>query len=574
MHQFRGSREWSPWVTLLLASLWLPSTACGPSADSAGSDRSSGERGRTAALRTSPIVAPRDGDRFVDVTREAGLEFSHQLLDGEMTNIVESLGSGAAFFDFDGDGWLDLYFMQSGWVAGVVEGDRPARIPENRLYRNRRDGTFEDVTATSGTGDTGFGIAVIAGDYDGDGHQDLYLCNMGPNRLLRNRGDGTFEDVTERAGVGDPRLSVAAAFFDYDGDSRLDLYVANYLEFDPKYQFHYAPDGFPPPLAYEAQSDALFRNLGDGTFEDVSSEAGIDNPTGRGMSLVTADLNADGLLDIFVTNDASANFLWRNTGQGRFVEAALECGVAYGENGEATAAMTADLGDYDRDGQFDLMVTDMSYGSLYRQTEPGWFVDQIGPSGVAPLSGQYVSWGGGFLDYDNDADLDLLIVNGDLHHLLGWEDLLLENTGAGRYADASDASAYFGQKLMGRGGLIADYDNDGDLDLLVTNLMDRPALIRNDSNRENAWITLTLSDSSTNRAGLGSRVTITHGEHTQVGVVRCPSVYLCSSDPRLHFGLGQSQRINSLEVVWPDGERQTLSDVPVNQLLTISRERT
>jgi hypothetical protein len=293
--------------------------------------------------------------------------------------------------------------------------------------------------------------------------------------------------------------------------------------------------------------------------------------------VVAADLDGDGRVDIFVTNDASANFLWRNLyegGEGRFQEVAVESGVAYGENGDATAAMTADLGDYDCDGRFDLMVTDMSYGSLYRQAEPGWFMDQIGPSGVAPLSGQYVSWGGGFLDFDNDADLDLLIVNGDLHHVLGWEDLLLENTGEGRYVDSTNAGAYFGQKLMGRGGLTADIDNDGDLDLLITNLMDRPVLLRNDAPRDNAWFTLTLSDRGANRAALGAQVRITAGERVQIGTVRCPSLYLCSGDPRLHFGLGRSERIDQLEVVWPDGERQVLTDLPVNQLLTLSRERT
>ena len=487
-----------------------------------------------------------------------------------MTNIVESLGCGAAFLDYDGDGYLDIYFVQSSWRRGVVKGDEPKSLPRNRLYRNKGDGAFEDVTDRARVGDTGFGLAAVAGDYDGDGHTDIYVCNLGPNRLYRNKGNDAFEDVTDRAGVGHPGMSVGAAFLDYDDDSRLDLYVTNYLVFDPDYVFHYAPDVFPPPLAFEAQRDVLYRNKDNRVFEDVSDPSGIAQGSGRGMSIVASDLDGDGHTDVFVSNDASANFLWRNKGDGTFEDVALRFGVAFGENGEATAAMTADWGDDNGDGLMDLLVTDTAYGSLYRKQAQGPFMDEVVASGLAALNGQYVSWGGGFVDFDNDADLDLLIVNGDLHHVVGWEDLLLQNDGAGVYSDGASEGAYFTQKLMGRGGAVADFDNDGDMDVLITNVLDRPVLLRNDSPGKNAWISITLKDG--NRTALGARVTLHLGERKLAGELRCPSFYLCSGDPRLHFGLGDSKKVDRLEVVWPSGQLQILEDVEPNRQLTIIRE--
>jgi len=359
--------------------------ACGPGPDDPVATR------RAALADVSATIPAGPGDAFVDVTAEAGLDFAHVLLDGEMDNIVESLGSGAAFLDYDGDGFLDVYFVQTGWRDGVVDAEQPRTLPQNRLYRNLHDGRFADVTERAGVGDTGFGIAAVAADYDGDGLQDLYLCNVGPNRLYRNRGDGRFEEVGRHAGVDDPRFSAGATFVDVDGDSLLDLYVANYLEYDPAYNYFYSPDVFSPPLAYEAQPDSLYRNRGDGTFEDVSLASGIARLAGRGMSVLASDFDDDGWTDIFVANDESANFLWRNDGAGSFEEIAERAGVAYGVSGDATAAMTADRGDCDGDGLLDMVVTDTAYGSLYRGAGAGVFVDEVFQSGIATLSGQYVS---------------------------------------------------------------------------------------------------------------------------------------------------------------------------------------
>jgi len=569
-HELMDTRAAAPRLAALaLSSAAATLSACGPSAGPGDA----GSEGSGAAPSATPALEAREGDALVDVTLAAGIDFVHVLVDGRMSNVVESLGSGAAVIDCDGDGWLDLYFVQSGWAAGVVEGEHPASVPGDRLYRNRGDGTFEDVTRRAGLGSRGFGLAAVAADYDGDGDQDLYVLELGPNKLYRNRGDGTFEEVGARAGVADPRLSVGAAFLDYDGDSDLDLYVTNYLELDPDYDYHYGPDVFPPPLAFEAQPDALFQNRGDGTFEDVSAASGISSVAGRGMSVVAADFDGDRRTDVFVSNDGTANFLWRNKGDGTFEEAAFAFGLAFGENGEATAAMTADWGDCDGDGAFDLVVTDTAFGSLYHGLRPGLFGDRIVRSGIAALSGQYVSWGGGFLDFDNDSDLDLLIVNGDLHHHVGWEDLLLANDGAGRFSDAAAASAYFGQKLMGRGGLAADYDNDGDVDVLILNLMDRPVLLRNEARDGNAWLRVELAGASANRAGLGAIVTVRLTDRALRKEMRCPSWYLGSGDPRLHFGLGRAERIERVEVLWPSGELQVLEDVAPSRELLVREPR-
>ncbi|MHC4846092.1 MAG: CRTAC1 family protein, partial [Planctomycetota bacterium] len=297
--------------------------------------------------------------------------------------------------------------------------------------------------------------------------------------------------------------------------------------------------------------------------------SGIASAAGRGMSVLASDMDGDGNTDIFVANDASANMLWRNDGQGRFVDVAEPWGVAFGMNGDATAAMTADRGDCDGDGLADLVVTDTAYGSLYRAMGGGLHVDDVFPSGIAAISGQYVSWGGGLLDVDADADLDLLIVNGDLHRLTGWEDLLLRNDGAGRFSDAADASAYFDAKLMGRGAAFADYDNDGDVDVLITNLMDRPVLLRNDAQRDNHWLTVVLEGPPGNTAGFGAKVTVRADDLALTRELRCPTTYLGGSDPRLHFGLGARARVDSVEVRWPTGAVQVLEDVPADRFLLV-----
>jgi hypothetical protein len=538
------------------------------------SDRSDPAAPVAGEARVTPPIEARAGDRFVDVTLAAGVGFAHRLVDGKMSNVVESLGSGVAVLDFDGDGKLDFYLAQSGWAAGVTEGTEPRTRETGKLYRNQGDGTFRDVTAGSGLELPGFSIAAVAADYDADGKTDLYVCNYGANWLFHNLGNGRFEEVGRRAGVADPRLSVGATFFDFDGDSVLDLYVANYVEFDPKYAFFFQPDVFPPPLAYPAQPDALYRGRGDGTFEDVSAKSGIAATASRGMSVVAADFDADGRTDVFVSNDGTPNFLWKNRGDGTFENVAAIAGVAFAMNGDAASAMTADWGDCNGDGLPDLIVTDISYGSLYEGVRPGQFADRVFASGIAAIAGQYASWGGGFLDFDDDGDLDLLVVNGDLHHMVGWEDLLLENDGTGHFSNAADdGGAYFAAKLLGRAGVVADFDDDGDQDALITNVADRPVLLRNESKAGNSWLTLALDDTSKNRLAYGAKAVVRHGGRAQVAELRCPSTYISSGDPRLHFGLGDSARVDELEITWPDGERQVLRDVEARRSLVVRRSK-
>ena len=514
-------------------------------------------------------LPPLSGQPFLDVTAVAGLDFVHAVGDDYMDNIIESLGSGAVWTDVDGDEDLDVYLVNQRWIEGV--SSEPSRRPQisNRLFLNAGNGTFEDATDYANVGDSGYGYAAAAADIDNDGDQDLYVANCGENRLYLNRGNGVFDEGSRKAGVRDPRCSAGATFLDADGDGFLDLYVANYLEFDPDYRINYAPDAYPGPLAYEAQADALYRNQGDGTFTDASAAFGIDITPGRAMGVVSADFDLDGKPDIFVANDASENFLFRGSGEG-FAERAVELGAAFGFYGEMTGAMAGSVGDFDGDGLLDILVTDTTHGSLYHNTGDALFEDTMASSGLAVFSGQWVSWGGGFFDFDNDGDLDVLQVNGDLKHPTGRPDLLLENLGDGTF-DVADGGPYFAKEKLGRGGAFADFDNDGDVDILVTNLNARPVLLRNDLDNGNHWIVLRLVATKGNRDALGARVTVRAGDREWTRVRHAPSGYLTQSDPRLHFGLGDVSEIDSLEIVWPDGQRETFSGIGVDGIRTLTQ---
>ncbi len=520
----------------------------------------------TAEIQPLPLPS-RDGI-FTDVTLAAGIRARHQLPSSTLRNIVDSVGSGAAFADLDGDGWLDLVVL--GGPPSPQTNDAQQGHAGLHIYQNLRNGRFEDITARSGIPTHSTAVAVAIADVDGDGDRDLYLVDRGPNRLYRNRGDAVFDDVTSRSGVGDTRFGVGAAFFDLEGDGDLDLYVINYLDFDPRENAFYAPDGFPGPLAYPAESDVLYRNEGDGTFVDVSETSGVDALAGRGMSLAVADFDDDRDVDIFVANDATENFLLLNDGRGQFVEAGFNSGLAMGVNGEQTSAMAVDVGDVDGDGQLDLVVSDISYGALYLRTRPGLFVDRTIQSGLSMLCGQYVSWGQNLLDFDNDGDLDLFVVNGGLKHLVGWEDLLLRNVGAAKFEDASsEGGAYFATRQVGRSSIAGDYDNDGDIDLFVTTLGGRHFLLRNDHAGSAGWITLDLVGDGV-RDSFGARVKVVAGGRTFAAESRFPSTYLGQSDSRIHVGLGQGvEQVDRIQIDWPDGVSQTLTDVSTGQILQI-----
>jgi hypothetical protein len=521
------------------------------------------------AIATDPPALP----QFVDVTTRAGISFVHSFGDDELSNIVESSGAGCVFFDYDNDGDLDIYLVNGRYLKTVssARGRHLAGKLKNTLYRNNGDGTFADVTDTAGVGDTGFGMAAVSADYDNDGDRDLFVTNYDRDTLYRNDGDGTFTDVTKKAGVGSKRWSVGASFFDYDRDGLLDLFVGGYLVFDPEYRNYYAADAFPGPLSYRGQMDTLYRNKGDGTFENVSRAAKVETDKGRAMGVSACDIDDDGDEDLYVANDGMENYLYRNTGNGSFEEIALRTGTAFGQNGEATSAMGPEFGDFDGDGLIDLLVPDMGYGCLYRNTDKGYFEEKSAEMGVAAVLGQYTSWSGNFLDYDHDGVLDVFIVNGDAHHLESEEDTLFRGEGGKSFVDVSAASGpAFKLKGVGRGSAAADFDNDGDLDLLVLNLNGPARLYRNDGGNRSHWIMIRTVGTASNRDGIGARIRLTAGRITQVRDIRSSSGYLSQSDPRAHFGVGESQKIDHIEVRWPSGRVSTLENVKADQVLTVS----
>jgi hypothetical protein len=507
--------------------------------------------------------------QFVDVTRAAGIDFVHSFGDAEFSNLIEAVGGGAAWLDFDQDGWIDLYLVTGKYRKGLSEGKRPKVEPRNRLYRNRGDGTFEDVTAQAGVACPGcFSMAVAIADYDNDGLPDIYVANHGPNVLYRNRGDGTFKDVTGKAAVGDPGCSVGVAWLDLDRDGRLDLYVGNYIEFDAEYDLYYEPDGFPGPIAYAGQPDRLYRNLGGGRFEEISARLGLSRPA-RAMSVAAGDYDGDGYTDVYVTNDATENFLLRNVQGTKFEDVALRTGVAFNGMGDQTASMAVDFGDYDNDGRLDIFVSDNSLCSLYRNEGEGF--SEVGPeAGIARSSAQFVGWGAFFFDFDNDGDLDIFKVNSDLSRLFGQEDQLFENRGGGLFKDVSlRMGPYFREERMGRGAAFADYDNDGDADIVIVNIDSGVVLLRNDGGNRNHALALRLVGRSSNRDGVGAMVRVTAGGAVQTAEKRSTRGYLSQSDPRMLFGIGLHTTADLIEVRWPSGKIQQLKDIAAQGTLTI-----
>ena len=518
---------------------------------------------------------------FTDVTTTAGIDFVETIGDDEMSNIVESTGAGCAFLDYDGDGWMDIYLVSGCWLKGLSDPRLDPKRREalaaatGRLYRNRRDGTFEDVTVRAGLARPAYGMGVVVADYNDDGHPDIYLTNYGPNFLFRNNGDGTFTEVAKSAGVDDPDFSVGAVFFDYDRDGWLDLYVGNYINYDPALTPAHAQEIVRSPLLYAGQQDRLFHNNGDGTFTDVTRAAGLESqPPGRAMGVAAFDYDDDGLLDVFVANDATENYLWHNQGDGTFENRALTAGVAFAESGAAAASMAVEVGDYDGDGRLDVLVPNMTQCCLYHNLGHGLFEDMAVYTGIAKVMNRYHSWGGVFADFNLDGWLDIFLANGNAFRLEAQENRLFGNDGHGRFIDVSDvAGPPLSKKFVGRGVARGDFDNDGDIDLLVNNLNSRPALLRNDTlRRERNWLTVTLVGRSPNRDAIGALVKVTAGGQMMIRPRLSAGSYLSQHDPRVHFGVGQHRELDCLEVVWPDGTSQTLRHVPTNQHLVVRQE--
>ena len=512
---------------------------------------------------------------FTDVTQEAGVHAKHSFGDYDLTNIVEGTGAGCMFFDYDGDGRLDIYLTNGCWLKDVNDNrGRPLRGKlTNHLYRNNGDGTFSDVTDRAGVGHTGYGVGCSAADFDNDGDLDLYVLNYGPNALYRNNGDGTFSDVSRESGLDCPLWSLSAPWFDCDGDGDLDVYVANYLEYDKgKFRSFYPAAGYPGPLSYSGRPDALYRNNGDGTFADVTESRGMLLPNGRAMSAVAADLNNDARIDVYVANDAMENYFLQNLGGGNFEEQALMTGLAFGEGGQGVSSMGPTVGDVDRDGRLDVYIPDMGYGCLM-MNRGDYFEDRTAASKLAVVCGQYTGWGGVLLDYDNDGYLDVFIANGNAHHEYPEEDVLMRNDGTGSFLDVAKQSGdYFHQKYVGRGATRGDYDNDGDVDLLVVNLNDSPRLLRNDGGNRHNWLSVVPKLPGSNRDAVGARVTVTSGSLVQVQEVAPVQGYLSQADPRVHFGLAGDTAADLVEIRWPDGSISRREKVPANQFLTVVQD--
>jgi hypothetical protein len=519
--------------------------------------------------------AAEDPHVFTDVTAEAGITFKHSYGDvGENpTNIVEGTGAGATFFDFDGDGWQDIYLVNGTWNKDVNDnmGRKLRGKLANCLYRNKHDGTFEDVTAKAGVADPDhYGYSSSAADYDGDGDQDLYVLNYEENVLFRNNGDGTFTDVSAESGLANPHWSLNAPWFDCDGDGDLDVYVVNYLEYDNgEFRAFYPAAGYPGPLSYGGSPDALYRNNGDGTFTDVTVESGVEDHDGRGMSATVVDLDNDGMLDIYVANDAMENFFYRNLGGGKFENEAVIRNMAFGEGGQGVSSMGPAVGDVDGDGWFDVYIPDMGYGCLLMNAE-GTFEDRTSRSNLAVTCGQYTGWGGVFLDWDNDTLTELFVSNGNAHFMYPEEDVFVKYDGKGAFTDiAAQSGEYFHEKYVGRGTSCADYDNDGDLDLLVVNLNDTPRLLRNDGGNRQHWLKLDLRLANGKSPAIGALVNVTVQGRRQMQQVQPVIGYLSQVDVRSHFGLGTAAQAETVEIRWPNGETQELKDVAADQILVV-----
>ena len=535
-----------------------------------------------AALRSVASKLEEEGVMFRDVTSPAGIRFKHTSAATGQKYLVETMGSGCAFLDYNNDGYLDIYLVNGAPLPGFTSRQRIS----NALYRNNKDGTFTDVTASAHVDGGGiYGMGVAVGDYDNDGNEDIYVTGFGRSILYHNNGDGTFTDVTETAGVGNGgQWAVSAAFLDYDNDGRLDLFVSNYLDYKLSNNVQCGARGkglrsYCHPANYRGTRNKLYHNNSDGTFTDVSDKSGIAGAEGKGMGVVAADVDGDGFVDIFVSNDTVPNFLYHNNGDGTFKEVGAFSGVAYSQDGQAKSGMGVDVGDFNGDGKPDLLLTALSqYGAtLYRNDGDGLFTDVTSQIGLTEPTFLLGGWGVKFLDYDNAGDQDIFITNSHVmddiasySDALTYQqpDLLLENRG-GNFVDATKRQPALMEPRVGRGLALGDFDNDGDMDILISNNNGPPTLLRNDGGNRNHWVKFKLVGTKSNRNGVGAKVTVIAGDLIQTDQVKGGGSYLSAHDPRLHFGLGKREIIDSVEILWPSGRMQRLAGLKPNRILVV-----
>ena len=524
---------------------------------------------------------------FTDQTQQAGIHFKHTNGASEEKYLPETMGSGGLFFDYNNDEHLDIYLVNSGTLGPASE---PHRHPNhmNVLYRNKGDGTFVDATVEAGLQQNhGYGMGCLAADYDNDGDVDLYLTNFGRNQLYRNNADGTFTDVTSHAGVGDGKWSVSASFGDFNLDGHLDLYVANYLDYQLETAHACFLEGvhiYCGPHEYPGARDTLYQNNGNGTFTDVTTRAMVRN-TGKGLGVLFTDYNNDGYPDIFVANDAVPDFLYRNNKDGTFTDVAITAGVAYNSEGRATASMGIASGDYDNDGVQDIFVTNFSLevNSLFHNDNNGFYTMTTFEAGLADASFSKLGFGTQFIDADNNGTLELFVANGHV-----WDNVsevtpslsyrqqcqIFGNTGTGAFTDLSEtAGRFFKRSVVARGVAVGDYNNDGAVDILVTCCGEPPILLRNDSKVHN-WVKISLVGTESNRDSIGAKIWVRTDATTLFREVTCGGSYASGSEQTLLFGIGAQAAIQSITVKWQNGHTQTLDfsnpESPVNQTIYIT----
>jgi hypothetical protein len=515
----------------------------------------------------------------VDVTDQAGIRFRHVTGAFGKKYLPETMGSGCAFLDYDNDGWQDILLINS-----MTWPERRGPRAVMALYHNNRDGTFTDVTRAAGLAVELYGMGVAIADYDNDGFVDIYVTALGPNRLFRNLGNGRFRDVTERAGVGDPGFSTSAAWFDYDRDGWLDLFVGNYVEWTPETDLFCTLDGvnksYCTPESYRGQSPRLYHNRRDGTFEDVTERAGLYDPTSKALGVALLDYNDDGWIDLIVANDTQPNKLYRNNGNGTFTDVGVAAGVAFSEAGVARAGMGVDAADYDGSGRASIIIGNFSNEmmALYHNEGNGLFIDEAPSSTIGQATLLTLAFGAFFFDYDLDGWVDIFAINGHVaddiervHPQIRYAQPphLFRNLGKKRFEEVTRRVGLV-RPMVGRGAAYGDYDNDGDLDLLVTTNGGRARLWRNEGGNQNRFLRVKLIGTRSNRDGIGAKVSVWLADGRKLwGMVKSGSSYLSQSELPLTFGLGQADKVARMEIRWPSGRLEQLGEVAANQLVIV-----
>jgi len=523
--------------------------------------------------------------RFEDATAQSGIDFVHSFGSARLGSLLEGTGAGCLWFDYNNSGRESLFVVNGRTLADDMTPYplkvKPDPAPHAHLYRNDGKGHFTDVTEHSGLDPDMYGVAVTAADYDNDGYEDLLVTGYGKVVLYHNDGNGHFTDVTAKAGIKVDGWAISSTWLDYDRDGCVDLFVGRYVRFDPKYRAFYAADNYPGPLDYAGETNMLFHSNCDGTFTDVSQQSGIGAHIGRTMGVTAADLDNDGWDDIYVTNDSTQNLLFHNKHNGTFEEIANDTGAAYGQDGEATSSMGPVAADFWNRGVLDLWVTDGSYNRFLRNLgAPGlgssstadWkgFEDVTAASGISQTDAQYVSWGSGVYDFDNDGLLDILVFHGGLIHMIPQEHTLFRGLGNGKFSDVSrQAGPVLSARTVARGACFADYDNDGKVDAYVVNLGAEGTLLHNISANTDHWVEIKLVGTKSNRDGIGARIEVSAAGERQTAERVASSGYLSQNDGRMHFGLGAATVIDKLIVRWPSGTVQTLESQPVDRVLTM-----